>query len=314
MRVAVIGGAGFIGRYVTAALLALGCRVTVVGRRPRDGLSLPPEVDYIASDYGIAGALDQVLASSDAVIDLAYASTPQTSFADPMADLLGNVPPAVTMFESARARRWNGRILVVSSGGTVYGWADKMPLAEEAPTLPISPYGITKLATERYAHLYRALHGLDTIVVRPGNAFGTGQRPFTGQGFIATAMGSVVNGRRLTIFGPRGTVRDYVHAVDVAGGIVAVLERGRSGETYNVGTGIGRDNLDVLQALVPLAQAAGMMIDVDHQPARSFDVPVNILDCGKIARDCGWHPAIDFGAGLAEMWTSFRDRRPEGLA
>ena len=100
------------------------------------------------------------------------------------------------------------KLVLVSSGGTVYGNPSTVPVAEDHPTTPISPYGITKLAIEKYAAMYRLTAGLPVVCVRPGNAYGEGQRPFSGQGFIATAMASVIQGKEVVLFGERGTVRD----------------------------------------------------------------------------------------------------------
>jgi len=98
--------------------------------------------------------------------------------------LLENLPPTVQLFAEVAA---SGRKLVfVSSGGTVYGEASKLPIREDHPTKPISPYGVTKLTLESYAHLYAVTHGLKFVCVRPANAFGPGQKPFTGQGFMPT--------------------------------------------------------------------------------------------------------------------------------
>jgi UDP-glucose 4-epimerase len=131
--------------------------------------------------------------------------------------------------------------VLVSSGGTVYGVARSLPIAEDHPTEPISPYGITKLTIEKYAGMFGAASGLPIVIVRPGNAYGEGQHASTGQGFIATAMDAICRGEAVGVFGPIGTIRDYVHVADVASGIVAAWILGAAGETYNIGTGVGRE-------------------------------------------------------------------------
>src|SRR5690606_21829759 len=120
---------------------------------------------------------------------------------------------------------------------------------------PISPYGITKLVMERYALISYLTKQLPVTVVRPANAYGLGQRPFTGQGFIATAMGMILEKRPVTIFGARDSIRDYIHVRDVASGLVAALAHGHNGEIYNIGTAIGRSNTDVLQEISTLAKS-----------------------------------------------------------
>jgi UDP-glucose 4-epimerase len=300
MRSCLIGGAGLIGSYLTPVLRASGREVVILDpRAPRDRL---PGVDHVAGHYEDADLFARTLAGCDEWIDLAYATQPKTSFEDPVHDLLGNVPAAVALFKRALDSDRLRRLLFVSSGGTVYGPAAHWPIAETAPTLPISPYGITKLTIEKYAFMFHRTHGLPALVVRPGNAYGPGQAPFTGQGFIATAIGSALRGGPVPVFGGGNTVRDYLYVEDLARGILAVLDRGQPGEAYNLGTGIGLSNMQVLEALAPVARGHGREVTVDHQPARGFDVPVNVLDISKVRLATGWRPLMPFAEGLARTW------------
>jgi UDP-glucose 4-epimerase len=245
--------------------------------------------------------LDNLLAGVDEVIDLAYATVPQTSFQNPVNDILVNLPEAVRLFE--HAARWSLRKFVwISSGGTVYGHAHQIPLTEEHPTNPVSPYGITKLAIEKYAHLYHHVAQLPIVCIRPSNAFGPGQRVYAGQGFVGTAIASLLDGRRLDLFGDEGTIRDYLHVQDVARGIVAALENGQPGEVYNLGSGVGYSNRQVLEALAPLARAKSLAMQIQVLPERPFDVKVNILDSTKLRLHTGWAPTLPFVEGLQQTW------------
>jgi UDP-glucose 4-epimerase len=300
-RVVVIGGGGFIGRAVTGNLVAAGREVTALGRRAPAAVELPPEVRYLQGDYGDLEVLRRSLEGADAVVDLAYSTVPQTSFDDPVFDIVSNLPASVQLLQEAMALGV-GRVLLVSSGGTVYGVASSLPIREDHPTNPISPYGITKLTIEKYAGMFGRTRGLDVVIVRPGNAYGEGQRPFSGQGFIGTAIHSVVQGRPVSIFGPSGTIRDYVHVSDIAAGIVAALDRGAAGEIYNLGSGEGRSNVDVLSTLKPLAADSGYAVSTSFATARSFDVPANVLHSGKLGDATGWRPTVGFAEGLARVW------------
>ncbi len=302
----VIGGAGFIGRHVVARLVATGRRVTVLGRRNPDSVRLPRGVTYVAGDYGNRATLEQFVTGSTEVIDLAYATVPQTSFGDPVFDILSNLPAAVGLLQVAVAAKVK-RLVVASSGGTVYGRALELPIRETHPTAPISPYGITKLAIERYAAMFHEVSNLDVVIVRPANAYGEEQRPFAGQGFIATAIHSVLQGRELTVFGPEGTIRDYIHVSDVATGILAALERGASGAIYNVGTGVGSSNRDILDGIAPMAREAGLDIRVKTLPERAFDVPANVLDSSSLGAASGWQAEVPLSEGLERVWRVARD-------
>jgi UDP-glucose 4-epimerase len=292
----VIGGAGYIGAYLIPGLLATGRKVTVLGRKATPLHALPEGAAYISGDYARRELVSDLLDSHQEVIHLAYATVPNTSFENPLADMLQNLPPTVQLFSEAAVR--GTKLLLVSSGGTVYGEAITLPIQEDHPTKPISPYGVTKLTLESYAHLYRVTHGLNYVCVRPANAFGAGQRPFVGQGFISTAMASALRGQSIRIFGPRGTVRDYLYVSDLAAAIVHALEYGQLSETYNIGSGIGLSNMDVIEAMTPLIHEVGSEVRVDHLPERVFDAKANVLDSTKLHKHTGWRPQVGFQDGL----------------
>lgn len=306
-----IGGAGFIGTQLTKLLAASGREVVVVGRSPCPRNELPGGVIYHSGDYGDRAVLKKILSEGAEVVDLAYATAPQTSYADPIFDLVSNLPASVGLLQEA-VEAGVRKVVLVSSGGTVYGVSQSLPITEDHPTHPISPYGITKLALENYGHMYNLLFDLPVVVVRPGNAYGEGQRTLSGQGFISTAMQRILDGEAVHVYGERGTVRDYIHVSDVAAGIVAALDKGASGAAYNVGTGDGRSNLEVLDMIGPLAQAAGIEVKIRFLPSRKFDVPANVLDSTRLREASGWRPAVPLIAGITRLWdviNSVRRRR-----
>jgi UDP-glucose 4-epimerase len=235
------------------------------------------------------------------VIDLAYSTVPKTSFEDPLYDLTSNLPSSVMLLQEA-SRIGVRRVVLVSSGGTVYGPVESLPITENHPTCPISPYGITKLAVERYAMMYHRNEGLPVMVVRPGNAYGEDQRSGTGQGFLAAAINAILLGREIEIYGDQGTIRDYVHVSDVASGIVAALENGHVGKIYNIGTGIGASNLEIVSMLKEFAERDGFSVRVRILPPRGFDVEANVLDSSRLWNDTGWTHRIGLKAGVERMW------------
>jgi UDP-glucose 4-epimerase len=228
------------------------------------------------------------------------------SYSDPIFDLQSNLPRVVALMEELQLHAQLRRFMVVSSGGTVYGHANRLPISEYAETEPVSPYGITKLTIERYALMYHRLHDLPVVVVRPANAYGHGQLPFMGQGFIATAMGNVLAGKNIAVFGERGTVRDYVHAKDVASAMVAALEYGSNGAVYNIGSGVGLSNLDIIDLIRPLAAQSNLQVKVSHEAERKFDVAANVLNFGRLLSCSGWLPKVTMEEGLQEMWQGMR--------
>ena len=297
----VIGGSGFIGRHVTRLLCESGRDVVVLGRRVSAGYTLPTGCRYISGDYSDRQFLHSVLKNGCEVIDLAYSTVPKTSYDDPVFDLVSNLPASVGLFQEA-LEAGVSRVVIVSSGGTVYGPTDQLPIREDHATMPVSPYGITKLTTDRYAFMFHRNTGLPVVVGRPANAYGEDQRTGTGQGFIAAAINAVLSGREIEIYGERGTIRDYIHVTDVASGIISLLDHGDDGEVYNMGTGIGTSNEEIVKLLEEFASRVDLPVLRKILPSRKFDVQANILDSSKLKSECSWSPLIPLRVGLERVW------------
>lgn len=305
MTCCLVGGAGFIGRSLVRQLADSGRSVRVLDRLPQPGQPLDPRAEFRQCDALQPGALAAALAGATEVVDLSYASPARATFTDPLAELLANVPVSLAVMQAALPLRLR-RYVYVSSGGTVYGEQAVLPISESAVPVPVSPYGITKLTIERYALLHRHHHGLPAVLVRPGNAYGPEQKAFTGQGFIATAVGSVLAGKPITVFGERGTVRDYIHVDDIAAGIVASLDHGAPGSAYNLGTGEGLDNMDILDLIRREADRDGFAVRCEFAPARRADVSANVLDGSALRAVSGWRPRITCAEGVHEVWRAQR--------
>jgi UDP-glucose 4-epimerase len=301
MKVIVIGGAGFVGSSLCRVLIDAGRDVTVVGRRSPRSFGPPSGCEYRCIDLGDRQAIREILEPGCEVINLAYATAPKASYSDPCSDLLANLPVTVGLLEECLAVGVR-RLLLVSSGGTVYGPVQQIPISEAHPTAPISPYGITKLTIEHYAMMFHWISQLPVVLVRPANAYGVHQRAGTGQGFLATAIDAILNRRKVLIFGQTGTIRDYIHVDDVSSGILAALDSGLVGETYNIGTGVGATNMDVIAMLRPLAATCGLEVNVTHAPPRPFDVEANVLDSQKLRALSSWVSKVSLADGLGELW------------
>lgn len=296
IRTLVIGGAGYIGAYLVPMLIAAGRQVTVLGRSATPRYNLPEDADYVAGDFGKPSLICNLLDSHQEVIHLAYATVPNTSVANPLDDLLQNLSPSVQLFEEVAKRAL--KLVFLSSGGTVYGEAIDIPIKENHPTNPISPYGITKVTLENYARLYAVNNDLKFVCIRPSNAYGVGQRPFVGQGFISTAIASIMQGSPIKIFGQEGTVRDYLYVSDLAAGIASALQYGHLSETYNLSSGVGLSNVDVVVAMTPYLKEMGFQVRIENLPERNQDVKTNVLDSGKLKYHTGWNSKISFEDGL----------------
>ena len=302
-RCIIIGGAGFIGLELTRMLCASGRKVFVLGRRSVPDVELPSNCNYVCGDYGNRTILREIMMPGCEVIDLAYSTVPKTSYGDPVFDLISNLPPSVGLLQEAQAAGVK-KVLLVSSGGTVYGSARSLPITEDHPTIPLSPYGITKLTIDRYAMMFHRTMDMPVVIARPANAYGENQRARSGQGFIAAAIDAVLCGRNVDVYGEEGTIRDYIHVSDIASGILSILNDGVAGEAYNIGTGLGTSNLALLSILESTAAESGHAVHVNKLPARRFDVDANVLDCRKLKELSNWSPKISLHEGVKKMWLS----------
>ena len=292
----VIGGGGFIGSHLISQLVKTRRNVVALGRRKYPAHDLANEVQYIQGDYADQVLIQSLVDEDTEVVHLAYSSVPNSSYEDPLADLNQNLPSTLSLFESIAKK--GGKLIYVSSGGTVYGSTDVVPIPETCVTHPISPYGVTKLTLENYAHLYSVTHGLRYICLRPANPYGVGQKPFIGQGFISTAIARALQNQSIDVYGPQGTVRDYLYITDLARAIMLAMDFGETSQTYNIGSGIGLSNFDVLESIRPILNCHGYKIKVNYLPSRPFDVPTNILDSTKLRLVSSWTPQIKFTTGV----------------
>jgi UDP-glucose 4-epimerase len=300
-----IGGGGFIGTHLAKALTRSNRKVIVTGRATHNQ-RLPTSIEYISNQILGGSGFEGILDSIDEVVYLAYSSVPQTSYDDPIKDIHENLSYAVNTFEFFKKQNLK-KFVYVSSGGTVYGQANSLPIEEDHPTNPISPYGITKLAIEKYGMMYKHFFDLPIVIVRPSNVYGEGQRPFVGQGFIATAIAQAIKKEKIKIFGKDGTIRDYVYVDDVVEGLLALLDFGVAGEIYNLGSSLGHTNLEVVDILNKIGLDSNVVFEYELREPRPFDVRENILDTRRIHSLCGWIPSTKLEKGLQKSFEWYMD-------
>lgn len=294
MQCVVLGGGGFIGTHLCRALLTRGASVRGYSRSRTYPAALDG-VTWTSGEFSDRTAVARALDGCDIVFHLLGGSIPDSSNKDPLGDLLSSAVPSLQLLEICRAAKVR-KILFVSSGGTVYGIPNAIPIPETAPTDPISAYGISKLAIEKYLALYHHLHGQDFCVLRVANPFGPYQSPDRRQGLIASLMHRISRGQPIEIWGDGQVVRDYIYIDDVIEALLAAVTYGGSHTLFNVGSGIGRSVLEVVR---DVAEALGQP-DVQriHKPGRATDVPVSILDIARIEREVAWSPRTDWARAL----------------
>ena len=297
MKCVVLGGAGFIGSHLVERLLQAGHAVRVFDLQDRGAAGHLPaggDIEWVRGSFLDPRDLRAAVEGCDAAFHLAWTTLPKSSIEDPRADVESNVLGTLRLLEAWR-RNGAGKIVFVSSGGTVYGVPRSVPITEEHPTHPITSYGITKLAVEKYLELYRVLHGMDYCVLRVANPFGERQRVASGQGAVTAFLHRAHRGEPIEIWGDGRVVRDYLYVGDVADALARALDYRGERRIINIGGGVGRDLNEIADAI---ERVIGRALERRHAPGRKFDVPANVLDIRLARAELGWQPATPFEEGL----------------
>jgi len=304
MKCVLVGGAGFIGSHLAQRLLAAGHAVRVFDRHDPGAAGGYPgrgHVQWLTRSFLDAEPLRRALAGCDVAFHLAWTSLPKSSNEDPAGDAESNVVGTLRLLDAWR-QAGGGKLVFASSGGTVYGTPRAVPIVEDHPTQPLSSYGITKLAVEKYLELYRVLHGLDYCALRLANPYGERQRVASGQGAVTAFLYRAHRGEPIEIWGDGRVVRDYLYVGDVADALVRALGHRGERRVINIGSGVGRDLNEIVTAI---ERVLGRPVERRHLPGRSFDVPANVLDVSLARAELGWTPATSFEDGLTRTLRSF---------
>ena len=301
MKVLVTGSNGFVARYLLQDFLSDGIQIIGIDIAPDSSY---PLVRYHCCDLADAMAIRQILDSErpDAIVHLAAVSSVGKSWRMPVETFLNNTNIFLNLVEAVRVLGLHSRILSVGSSEE-YGNVPEadMPLRETHPLYPCSPYSVARVSQEQLSRLYVSGYGLDIVMTRSFNQTGPGQRP---DFFVPSMIKQIrdatgIGGSLEIVAGDLSIVRDFLDVRDAVSAYRVLLDRGISGEVYNVCSGIGRPLRNVVDML---ARQLGKNIVVTEDPARfrPADNQVIVGDNTKL-RNLGWKPTHDFGDTLRAM-------------
>ena len=296
MRILVTGGAGFIGSNVADRLVALGHEVAVL-----DDLStgfrefVPRAARFVESDVTDGEALNRFFAEwrPEVVAHHAAQIDVRTSVEDPVRDARINLLGGIQLLQTC-SRHGVRKVLYASTGGALYGEGRRLPATEDHPVNPEAPYGASKHSLEHYLYIWKLLHGLDYTVLRYPNVYGPRQNPHGEAGVNAIFIGLMLEGKRPRIFGTGEQLRDYVFVDDIVEANVLALGRG-SGETVNIGSGVG---VSVLQIFSELKSILGFEGEPIFDAPRPGEIQRIYLDASRAREVLGWRPRVGFREGL----------------
>lgn len=298
-RALVTGGAGFIGSHLVDSLLAAGHEVGVLddlssGRWENLAHALNRGVRLHFGSVTDHDAVVRALSAEqpDVVFHLAAQIDVRRAVADPVRDALVNMIGTVTVLQAARQHDVQ-RFVLASTGGAIYGDAERVPTPETAAPIPASPYAASKAAAETYLELYHALYGFSTLSLRLSNVYGPRQN--AGEAGVIAIFCAAADARTpVTVFGDGGQTRDFVYVGDVVEAFLAAADRGCTGHV-NIATG---QETSVLE----LARTLGLR--VRHAPDPAGEVRRSCLDPTLAATALGWRARTPLAVGLEHTLTS----------
>ncbi|MCP5097452.1 MAG: NAD-dependent epimerase/dehydratase family protein, partial [Chloroflexi bacterium] len=274
-------------------------QVTVLDLYERRYDNIPDSVRFIRGDLSQAYLIREALIGIDVVFHLAWATIHEVANQDPSADVNANLIPSLQLIETAHQAKVK-RFVFPSSGGTVYGPVKTLPIHETYPKRPINAYGVTKLAFEKYLHMYHHLHGFDYAVVRPSVPYGPYQNPLGRQGAPAIFMHRIVNEQPIAIWGDGRISRDYFYVSDLVDAFVACgTEPLGEHRVFNIG---GAEEVSLLDLIEAIEQIVGKKAIINFHPARDFDAPRIVLDTGRAREYLSWTPQVNLHDGLERTW------------
>jgi dTDP-glucose 4,6-dehydratase len=311
VKVLITGGAGFLGSHYLRSLLSgeyQGCaeaHATVLDKLTYAGnmANLPvghPRLTFVHGDVCDLPLLLELLPGHDAVVHFAAESHVDRSVEAAAPFAVTNVCGTQALLEACL--RTGVRKVVQVSTDEVYGSVDEGSWTEDSPLLPNSPYAASKAGADLIARAYFQTHGLDVSVTRCSNNYGPFQHP---EKLIPLFITNLLEGRTVPLYGDGGNVREWLHVDDHCRAIQLVLERGRPGAVYNVGSGHSLSNIEITRRLVELCDADPRLV-TRVADRKGHDRRYSVDD-SLIRTELGYAPRIPFDRGLAETVTWYRE-------
>ncbi len=275
--VLLLGGTGFIGSVLTRRLEQEKIAAHIFGRHD-------------------AERLEKVLPQCGTVIHLASATTPGSSATHPSLEL-SNLALTLRLLELMQSQP-ETHLIFFSSGGTIYGNPDRLPVAEDAPIAPLSNHGAGKASQEVFCQAFRA-QGHAVTILRPSNAYGPGQTMRHGFGLVRTMLECVRVGTPLEIWGDGENIRDFIYIDDIVEASTRLINLPQDSGTYNLGSGIGHSINQVRRIVEAMC---GKELRTIYRPGRGTDVRSVVLDNSRLNARLGWQPGVGLADGIARTW------------
>lgn len=299
----ITGGAGFIGSHLVRRVLESGCKVRVLdnfssGYRE----NIPEGIELIEGDVRDVETVKRAVSGVDYVVHLAAQISVPKSINDPITN--DEVNSRGTLNVLMVAKDAGVKQFVLASSCAVYGDSTQLPLSEDCPPAPLSPYAITKLAGEYYCKAFYNLHGFRTVALRYFNVFGPGQRPDSQYAAaIPKFVDAISSGRRPTIFGDGEQTRDFVYVGNIAQAIMLACKSEKAaGRVINIGSGTKTSLNELLRVL---GKIAGCDVKPVYEDARAGDIRHSVGNISLAKELLGFECEVGLEEGLRRTYEYF---------
>jgi len=297
----ILGGNGFLGSHLAEGLVKKGYDVRVFDSFQTGMANLETikgKIEIINGDFLNHADVFQALKGMDYVFHYIGTTVPATAIKDPIYDVQTNIIGTVRLLQLAVASKVK-RVIFPSSGGTVYGEPASLPVQETHALNPMDPYGISKLAIEKYLDYFNRAYGLDYLILRYSNPYGERQSPHGQQGVIPVFLNRIKMGERPVIYGDGSTERDYVYVGDAVEATITALEKKTVHKIFNVGSGVGTS---INQLIELMSGVAGRKIEPVYAEDTAVRVQKVVLDVSRMRDEVGWKPSTSLQEGIERTW------------
>ena len=296
MKILILGGQGFIGQNLCRKLISEGHTVFVLEKRINPDRIIP-NVNYIEGDFLDKNTYSEYLNGIDVVYHMISTTNANNSNNEMVRDVQDNIVGTINLLDACVENNVK-KVIFTSSGGTVYGVPQEVPIKEDHPKNPICSYGITKLTIEKYLSLYHHIYGLDYTVLRLSNPYGPYHQSLT-QGLINVILYKTIKDEPIEIWGDGKVERDYIYIDDTIEALSIAKDVQTEEKVFNIGSGQSYSICDIINEVEKIA---GKSIKQEYKPSRNQDVPVNVLDISLAKEKLGWMPKVSLEEGITSTY------------
>jgi len=300
----VYGGGGFIGSHLSESLLNIGYKVTIFDKlnfSRKNILHIIHDVRVMEGDFNNEIDIKNSLIDVDYVFHLVSSTLPASSNENPVYDVETNLISSLRLFKECLDKKVK-KIVFLSSGGTVYGVPEILPVKENFFANPICSYGIVKRTIEEYLFLFNKIYDLKYNVFRLSNPYGERQNPNAAQGAVAVFLNKVIHNEPIEIWGDGEVVRDYIYINDAVDVLVKSIKTDSKENVFNLSSGRGYSLNQIIEIIKKVSDRE---VKTSYKSARSIDVPISILDNNLVKKVFDWNPETTLEEGINRTYKFF---------